>query len=113
MEGKDQPIAYWSKKFDKTESRYETVEQELYERLAAVMALRSLQRQQRDPQEKLTCLLAAVPHRLRICQETVSQNAMPRQGVNLVMVRRAHAQWLQLINSLAVPLFPEPVPDND
>ena len=88
-------------------------EKELEERLAEVMAHRSLQRQQRDPQEKLTCLLAAVRHRLRICQETVSQNAMRRQGADLVMVRRAHAQWLQLINSLAVPVFPEPVPDND
>ena len=86
-------------------------EKELEERLAEVMALCSLQRQQRDPQEKLTCLLAAV--RLRICQETVSQNAMRRQGADLVMVRRAHAQWLQLINSLAVPVFLEPVPDTD
>ena len=37
MEGKDQPIAYWSKQFDKTESRYETVEHELY---AVVLSLK-------------------------------------------------------------------------
>ena len=96
-----------------TNEELKSKEIELEERLAEVMAFRSLQRQRRDPQEKLTCLLAAVRHRLLICQEIVSQNAMRRQGADLVMVRRAHAQWLQLINSLAVPVFPEPVPDND
>ena len=35
-------------------------EKELEERLTEVMALRSLKRQQRDPQEKFTCLLTAV-----------------------------------------------------
>ena len=65
-------------------------EKELEERLAEVMALRSLQRQRRDPQEKLTCLLTAVRNRLRICQETVTQNAMRYQGADLGMVRKMH-----------------------
>ena len=47
-------------------------EKELEERLAEVMAHSSLRRQQRDPQEKLTSLLAAVQNRLPICQETVT-----------------------------------------
>ena len=47
-------------------------EKELEERLAEVMAHSSLQRQQRDPQEKLTSLLAAVQNRVPICQETVT-----------------------------------------
>mgnify|MGYP001800561169 CR=1 FL=1 len=66
-------------------------EKELEERLAEVMALGSLQRQQQNPQEKLTCLLAAVRNWLRICQETVTQNTFRLLGADLGMVRRAHA----------------------
>ena len=65
-------------------------EKELEERLTEVMALRSLLPQQRDPQEKLTFLLAAVRNPLRICQETVTQNAMQHQGADLGMVRKMH-----------------------
>ena len=36
-EGQEQPIAYFSHKFNEAESRYETVEQELY---AVVLALK-------------------------------------------------------------------------
>ena len=65
-------------------------EKELEERLAEVMALCSLKWHQHDPREKLTCLLTAVRIRLRICQETVTQNAMQHQGADLGMVRRMH-----------------------
>ena len=65
-------------------------EKELEERLAEVMALRSLQRQRRDPQEKLTCLLTAVRNWLWICQETVTQNEMRHQGADLGVVRRTY-----------------------
>ena len=51
-------------------------EKGLEERLAEVMALCSVKRHQRDPREKLTCLLTAVRNRLRICQESVTQNEM-------------------------------------
>ena len=60
-------------------------EKELEERLAEVMALRSIQ------QEKTTSILTAVRNRLWICQEIVTQNAMQHQGADLGMVRRMHA----------------------
>ena len=66
-------------------------EKELEERLAEVMSLHRLRRQQWDPQEKLTCLLTAVRNWLLICQETVTQNAMRYQGADLGVVRRMNA----------------------
>ena len=62
-----------------------TKEKEPEERLAEVMALRSIQ------QEKTTSVLAAVRNRLWICQETVTHNAMRHQGVDLGVVRKMHA----------------------
>ena len=59
-----------------TDAELKKNEKELEERLAEVMSLRRLRRQQWDPQEKLTCLLTAVRNRLWICQETVTQNEM-------------------------------------
>ena len=59
-------------------------EKELEERLAEVMALRSIQ------QEKTTSILTAVRNRLWICQEIVTQNAMQHQGADLGMVRKMH-----------------------
>ena len=74
-----------------TEAELKKNEKELEERLAEVMSLHRLRRQQWDPQEKLTCLLTAVRNRLRICQETVTQNAMRYQGADLGVVGRMHA----------------------